>query len=570
MASTAELLVRVLTDTTKAVSGINDVGNTATKQQSKFRRLGGVIAGALSVGAVVAFGKASVEAAASDAEAQAQLAAALKNTTGATDSQVAKSEEYIASLSQQTALADDELRPALATLARGFGDTEKAQLALATATDIAAATGKPLATVTEAMAKAARGNTGALGKMGIATKDASGEALTLDEIMANAAATFSGQAAVAAESTAGQMRNAQNAMGEMSEQVGTALLPVVGELATVLTDNVVPALSTVFTFITDNIQWLAPLAAGILAIVVAVKLWNVVQLALNSTLLANPIFWVVAAVVALIAVGVLLVKNWDKIVAWLKKLWDGIKKAATTVFNAIKDAIAKVWKSIKDTVANIWNGIKDTITGVWNAIKDAVATAVGWVKDKVGGAFRGVSDIIKTIWNGIVDYFRTMIDIWLSIFQGAWDFFQRFVDFLGTIGDAIAETWEGVTGTIEVVWNNVVDGLKSAVNFFIDGINKIIGAINSGIGWINKLPGPNIGTIPLIPRLAAGGVLTQPTLFVGGERGTEIVTPERLLRSILRQEGGGGGYTLNIYPRKADASDVAWGFRRLELARTGR
>ena len=85
----------------------------------------------------------AVEAAAADAEAQAQLAAALKNTTGATDAQIAASEEYISALSSQTALADDELRPALANLTRGFGDVEQAEAALALATDIVALQNEP-------------------------------------------------------------------------------------------------------------------------------------------------------------------------------------------------------------------------------------------------------------------------------------------------------------------------------------------------------------------------------------------------------------------------------------------
>ena len=59
-------------------------------------------------------------------------------------------------------------------------------------------------------------------------------------------------------------------------------------------------------------------------------------------------------------------------------------------------------------------------------------------------------------------------------------------------------------------------------------------------------------------------MLTSATLFVGGEAGTEIVAPEDMLRAIMREEGG-GSYTLNIYPRRADTSDIAYGFRRLEL-----
>lgn len=70
---------------------------------------------------------------------------------------------------------------------------------------------------------------------------------------------------------------------------------------------------------------------------------------------------------------------------------------------------------------------------------------------------------------------------------------------------------------------------------------------------------------PDLPTLASGGLLTSPTLFLGGEAGTEIVAPEDMLRSIIREESGGGNYTLNMYPRTADAADIAYGFRRLEL-----
>lgn len=561
----ATLVVDIVTNTTKAVTGLKSVGDTATAQQSKFRKLGGVIVGALSIGAVVSYGKEAVKAASDDAAAQAQLASALQNTTGASDAQIAASEEYISNLSKTAAVTDDELRPALATLARGFGDTEKAQEGLALAADISAATGKPLATVAEAMSKAALGNEGAMGRLGIATKNAAGEALTMDEIMANAAETFQGQAAVAAESTAGQMKNAEIAMGEMSEQVGTALLPAVGELARVLTEHVVPALSTVFTFITDNISWLAPLAAGILAVVLAVKAWALAQAILNTTLFTSPIFWVVAAVVALIAIGVLLVKNWDKVVAWLKKLWESIKQAAATVFNAIKEAIGKAFEAVKRVIMAIWNGIKAFFKAYWEALKAIFGPAIAWVKDKITSGFRAISDVVKTVWDAIKTYFTNVWEDIKGIFQGAWDFFKGFIEFLGTLGDAIGDMWEGVTDTLSSAWEGVMTGLKAAVNFFIGGINTLIGGINSAIDLVNKLPGVNIGHIPTIPTLASGGIVTRPTLAMIGERGPEAVVP--LGR---RGAGVGASYTLNINTRRADAADVAWGFRRLELLRTGR
>lgn len=594
MAGSAILKVDVITETIKAVQGLNSVGDTATKQQSKFRKLGGVIAGALSVGAVVAFGKEAVTAASDDAKAQAQLAKTLKNTTGATDAQVKAGEDYITNLSKQTALADDELRPAMATLVRATGDQAQAQKDLALATDIAAGTGKPLATVTDAMAKAARGSTGALARLGIKTKDASGEALSLDEVMANAAKTFSGQAAVAAETTAGKMDGAKIAMGEFTEQVGTALLPVVGQLADVLTQDLMPILSTIFTFIAENTSWLIPLAAGIVAVVVATKIWRAAQAALNLTMKASTIGLIIAAIGLLVAAGIWLVQNWDKISAWLKKIWASIRKVAEAVWKAISGAISKVWdtikkavssaiswvqdkistvfKAIKKVVETIWNGIKDFFKGYWEVLKTIFGTPIAWIKDKVGDVFKGIKATIKTVWDAISSYFTTLWADITAVFQTAWDYFEDFVDFLEGIGDILAEVWDTVTESLEGAWNGIIDGLKTAVNFFIDGVNTIISGINGVIDKVNRInPFGDIGHIPTIPRLARGGVLTGPTLFLGGEAGREIVTPENLLRSILREEGGrGGGYTLNMYPRRADPSDVAWAFRRLELLRTGR
>src|SRR5262245_53974988 len=229
MASGPTITAKFIADTAQMTGEVDKATSTAGNRMDSFAKGAAIaIGGAFAADKVLDFGKAAVEAASADAEAQAQLAAALKNTTGATDAQVASAEDYISNLSKSAAIADDELRPALATLARGFGDTGKAQDALTLATDIAAGTGKDLGTVVAALSKGALGSTGSLGKLGVATKDAAGHAKSMDEIMADLASTFKGQAATAANSTAGQMEKAQIAMGEMQETIGAALLPVIG------------------------------------------------------------------------------------------------------------------------------------------------------------------------------------------------------------------------------------------------------------------------------------------------------------------------------------------------------
>ena len=140
-----------------------------------------------------------------------------------------------------------------------------------------------------------------------------------------------------------------------------------------------------------------------------------------------------------------------------------------------------------------------------------------------------------------------------------------------------------MAGAISSVLSGVTSAVSSVVNAIKNPINAVIRAWNGiefKIPTINlprvHVPGTSIdiggGTFggqtigfPDIPQLAAGGVLTSPTLFVGGEgAGTEIVSPEALLRQIVSEESR-GQYTLNMYPRTADAGDIAYGFQRLEL-----
>lgn len=162
------------------------------------------------------------KAAISDVKSQALLANQLKNTVGATDSAIASNEQFIKSLMLQTSIADDQLRPALSTLVRATGDLGAAQSLLALSTDIAAGTGKDLSSVSNAVAKAAAGQTTALFRLIPSLKGSSD--------WANAASIqFAGAAQAAANNDPYQQLNV--VMGELSESVGMALLPSLQNLS---------------------------------------------------------------------------------------------------------------------------------------------------------------------------------------------------------------------------------------------------------------------------------------------------------------------------------------------------
>lgn len=176
-------------------------------------------------------GKA-VKAFAEDEAQQKQLSLAVRNSTGASEAQVAAIEETISKMQFQKAVSDSELRPSLATLVRATGDVTKAQSLMNLALDISAGTGKDLQTVSLALAKAQAGNVGALTRLGVSLDANAVKTKDFDAITRELGYTFQGAADAAANSAEGGFKKLQIATDELYETVGGKLAPVLGDYAT--------------------------------------------------------------------------------------------------------------------------------------------------------------------------------------------------------------------------------------------------------------------------------------------------------------------------------------------------
>lgn len=104
-----------------------------------------------------------------------------------------------------------------------------------------------------------------------------------------------------------------------------------------------------------------------------------------------PIIGIIAGVVA---AGVLLYKNWDRIKAFAIKTWGAIKTTITTTVENIKTSVSNAFNNLKTTVTNIFNTLKTIATGAWNGIKfaithpiDAATIAVKTAIAKIKGFF---------------------------------------------------------------------------------------------------------------------------------------------------------------------------------------
>jgi hypothetical protein len=206
------------------------------------------------------------------------------------------------------AVADDVLRPALATLVQTTGDLQYSQELLNASLDISAATGTELSAVTDAVAKAYAGNTKALGNLVPSVRGLIKDGASLDEIMQALNATVGGAAVVAANSAEGRMKRLSLTIGETKESIGAAFLPILEKLLPYLQRFAEYAQNNSDTIVKVMLA-VGALASAILVLNTAVKVITASQIVLNAVMAANPVGLVVVAVAALVAGFMLLVEK---------------------------------------------------------------------------------------------------------------------------------------------------------------------------------------------------------------------------------------------------------------------
>lgn len=156
------------------------------------------------------------------------------------------------------------------------------------------------------------------------------------------------------------------------------LIPTFSNLVSTAVGGVSSIVSN-WSSISGVISALAPILAGatasfaafkigVMAVTVAQNAWKIatsgVQLAtllLNGTLAISPLGWIVIAIGAVIAIGVLLWQNWDKVRASASALWTGLK----TAFSGVKSAA----QTFIQPVIGFFEGLLEK----WNAFKSAVS-----------------------------------------------------------------------------------------------------------------------------------------------------------------------------------------------------
>jgi len=363
-----------------------------------------------AMGALTAAAGYSVKAAIEDSAAQAQLAKTLQNVVGATDAQISATEKSISSMAMATGVADDQLRPALASLVLGTQDLATANDALTLALDVSAGTGADLATVSDALSKAYGGNYKALRQLSPQLYTMIKDGASLDEVMAELSRTFGGSAAVAANTAEGKFKRLNVALSEAAEAIGLAILPAV--------EAVLPYLISFGNWAQDHVGTLMAVGTAIAAIATALIGFKAAQVIANAvTVVTTALNWSLAASAAAANTALTIGVGAAAIAAGLV-----VAAGAFMAFKAATKTSVETIKPFGPQLSEINNGL--------GPLPDKL--------EKTGGAAKGMADKIKEASDALKKYLEAAL---ADAQKQLLDAQTAFSDFATEVSDSIKDAF---------------------------------------------------------------------------------------------------------------------------------
>lgn len=218
----------------------------------------------------------------------------------------------------------------------------------------------------------------------------------------------------------------------------------------------------------------AEIAQSVAAGVAAAATW-----ALNGAIavLTSPITLVIAAIAALIAIGVLLYQNWDTVVEFAKTAWQGLCDFINGICQAIGEFFSGLWAKLQEIFEPIGQWFGEKFQEGWDGIVNIFSNLGSWFGDR----WADVTNALAEVGSWLGDKFKQGWDAISNTFSklGSW-----FGDRWNESKDALAEanTWLGekfqsgrdkVNSAFEKVgswfgdrWNDIKDGVKEADTWF--------------------------------------------------------------------------------------------------------
>ena len=315
----------------------------------------------------------------------------------------------------------------------------------------------------------------------------------------------------------------QSAWSSMPDWAKAAV--TIGVLSTALVGLGIVILGSVIPAIAASATSFVTYIAGVLGVEIANMGLAASFLAVAGAILANPLTWVVVALVA-IAVAIYEV---GKAFGWWKDVG--------TMLEAIKNNIGRLWdafinhpdvkatiKAIQDAWSDLNESLKpvvDWLKGIWDEIfpesakgkvdgTRAIIDAIGAVFESFISRVKLAIDILTIIWDvflTLMETLRPVGEFLLSVFGPAWQLvldivtplfnlfmqlatiFSQLITGQISLQQAIAWAWAAIQSTISTILSNVINRVVSwAQSMWNNAVNTGRNFLTGVVQFIRQLP----------------------------------------------------------------------------------
>lgn len=349
----------------------------------------------------------------------------------------------------------------------------------------------------------------------------SGRLLEAQNIILSAVET---QVGGVAEETVTSSAKMKIAWGEIQEQIGGALLPVIMDLSTYVTGTLLPGFMDwkkdnegLFNLLVKGAAIVAALAVtfgvfgwifgavmnGVSAAIQVIqllgnvtKIGTAIQWAWNAAAAANPYVLIAIAIIALIALVVLLIVYFEEIWGWFQRQSDAVKVLIVVVLALVAPFLLVVaaimwvytnWDLVVKFFNDTINAIGKWFSGLWDSMMANLMAVINFylsIPNMIYGVWLRIAAFLGGLWDTMVANFMEVVDFYLSIpgqiygvwlgmlgfFGGLWDgvknIFSGFVDYIMGLPSLMLEAGMNIM-------NSLWEGIKSTVNKPIDAVANV-------------------------------------------------------------------------------------------------
>ena len=223
-----DLILRIKGDSTSLQKETKKASGVLSGFKKIVGTIGAAVGAAFAVRALINFGKEAVRLFDIQAKAETQLLTALKGRKDVQKELI----EQAQGLQKITLFGDEETIRAQSLIAAFVKEKDQIKQIIPLVQDMAAAKGMDLAGAADLVAKTLGSSTNAMSRYGIEVTGAVGSSERLTTLVDGLSKAFEGQAQAAAKAGAGPLIQLKNAWGDIKEQIGGAIMPILAKIAT--------------------------------------------------------------------------------------------------------------------------------------------------------------------------------------------------------------------------------------------------------------------------------------------------------------------------------------------------